>query len=98
MFADTEVHISARVIEVGETFFAIDEGHRRGGKIGRPSDELRDLWREHVENFAARNASGHPFGVRCEGFEPSVPAVGQLAIEDRLDFGGLFGMCLGVLG
>ena len=96
MLADAEVHIAARIVMVREVFFAVDECHGRGCKVGRATDELRDVGREHVQDLTARYASGHPLGIGCKGLEPCIPARREFALDDRLDLCGLGRMLFGI--
>ncbi len=69
-----------------------------GDEIRRAADQTRDVLGDGVEHLAAGVARGDPLGVRVEGGNVLVPAVGQLARAQVVEGFGQVGIALAVSG
>src|SRR5260370_19962083 len=81
MFANSEVEIAAVVVAGFEIPRAFESKPRLGGgvEIGGSAHQPRNILGQHVKDFGRRISGGQAFGIRREGGQTLVPAIGKLA-------------------
>ena len=96
MLADPEVEVASREGAVVDIVCVFDQRQRRRREVGRAADQLGHLGRRPLEHRVRGLSRGGHRPARVEGRDLGVPAGGQLAADEPLEFLGERGMLLAV--
>src|SRR5699024_4484589 len=97
-------HAVVNVVGVGtavdDVVGAFPDGEVGAGQVGRAADQFRQVRavgvQHHLRGLARGDFRAFFLGAGDEVAGDLGPVVGQLAVDAALQFGGEFGMCLGI--